>query len=282
MPNTSLEDTLEELSQRDPEAAWDLFLDQYSTTIFQVVRHIEHDSNLVPDCFQFVCEKLSADSLRRLRKFRLGGRASFSTWLRAVVRNLCLDWRRKRFGRHRTFKSISRLSSFDQQVFRLLYEQRVSLDEALQTLRSVFPDLSRDRVLESSARIEQELTVNQRRMLDLRASHQADRNPISSDETAIASAELADPAPNPEAQVVLRERSAALRRAVAHLTPADRMLILLRFEQELTLEQLARALHLGNAQRVERQLKSVLSKLREDLELYEPLRGKTTRMSVKE
>lgn len=282
MSITSFENILEELSQRDPEAAWDLFLDEYSTTIFQVVRHIEHDSNLVPDCFQFVCEKLSADSFRRLRKFRPGGRASFSTWLRAVVRNLCLDWHRKQFGRHRTFKSISRLSGFDQQVFRLLYEQRVSFDEALQTLRSTFPDVSHARLLESKERIEKELTVNQRRLLDVRASHQANRNPISADETATASAGLADPALNPEARVVLSERSAALRRALAHLPPAERLLILLRFEQELTLEQLGRTLQLGNAQRVERQLKSVLSKLREELEVYEPLRGKTTRLSVKE
>ena len=40
----------------------------------------------------------------------------------------------------------------------------------------------------------------------------------------------------------------------------------LRFEQELTLVQIAKLLDLGNAQRVERQIKGVLGKLREELE----------------
>ncbi len=122
MPEQPFDSILEHLSSRDPEAAWGEFLDEYSASIFQVVRHFERDPTLVPDCFQFVCEKLNTNSLQRLRKFRPGGPASFSTWLRAVVRNLCLDWHRKQFGRPRFFKSISRLSGFDQQVFRQLYE----------------------------------------------------------------------------------------------------------------------------------------------------------------
>jgi RNA polymerase sigma factor (sigma-70 family) len=213
-----------------------------------------------------VCERLSANSFQRLRKFRPQGPAVFSTWLRAVVRNLCLDWRRKQFGRPRFFKSISRLSVFDQEVFRRLYQRRVSLDETFQSLRSTFPDITHTRLAESSARIENELTPKQRRLLDARLAQQASQTSVSFDETTEAHANVSDPAPNPEAQAVLKERATALRRALGRLPQRDRLLIRLRFEQELTLEQVAKLLDLGNAQRVERQIRAVLGKLREELE----------------
>jgi RNA polymerase sigma factor (sigma-70 family) len=266
MPEKSFDNLLEQISSRNPEEAWGLFLDEYSTTVLQVVRHVERDSDFVPDCFQFVCERLSANSFRRLRKFRPQGPAVFSTWLRAVVRNLCLDWRRKQFGRPRFFKSISRLSVFDQEVFRRLYERRVSFDETFQSLRSTFPDITHTRLAESSARIEKELTTKQRRLLDARLSQQASQASASFDETEAAQANVRDPAPNPEVQAVLEERARALRRALGGLPQRERLLIRLRFEQELTLEQVARLLDLGNAQRAERQIKAVLAKLREELE----------------
>jgi RNA polymerase sigma factor (sigma-70 family) len=266
MPEESFDKLLEQISSRDPEEAWGVFLDEYATTILQVVRHIERDSDSVPDCFQFICERLSANSFQRLRKFRPRGPAVFSTWLRAVVRNLCLDWRRKQFGRHRFFKSISRLSVFDQEVFRHLYERRLSFDETLQSLRSIFSGITHAQLAESSARIEEALTMKQRRLLDARLAQRASHTSASSAEIATANANVSDPAPNPEAQALLKERATALKRAVARLPQSERLLIRLRFEQELTLEQVAKVLDLGNAQRVERQIRGVLEKLREELE----------------
>lgn len=266
MPEESFDNFLEQLNSRDPDEAWSLFLAEYSTTILKVVRHIEHDSDTVPDCFQFVCERLSADSFRRLRKFRAGGPAVFSTWLRAVVRNLCLDWRRKLFGRRRCFKSISGLSVLDQEVFRHLYERRSSLDEALESLRSTFPNLTHTQLVESTARIDKELTPRQRKLLDAKHSRQKSPTGAPSCETGSASIDIQDPAPSPEEQAVFAQRATALRRALGQLPQRDRLLIRLRFEQELTLEQLAKLLNLGNAQRVERQIKAVLVQLRKELE----------------
>ena len=266
MPEKSFNNFREQLNSRDSEAAWDLFLAEYSSTILKVVRHIEHDSDSVPDCFQFVCERLSANSFRRLRKFRDGGPAVFSTWLRAVVRNLCLDWRRKQFGRQRLFKSISRLSGLDQEVFRHLYQKRESFDEALESLRSSFPNLTPAQLVESTARIDRELKPKQRKLLDAQHYQQFSPGTTSLGETDVAGRDVWDPAPNPEAQVVFAQRATALRRALSQLPQRERLLIRLRFEQELTLEQVAKLMDLGNAQRVERQIKAVLEKLRKELE----------------
>jgi RNA polymerase sigma factor (sigma-70 family) len=265
MPEESFDKLLEQINSRDPEEAWGVFLDEYSTTILQVVRYIERDSDSVPDCFQFVCERLSANSFLRLRKFQPQGPAVFSTWLRAVVRNLCLDWRRKQFGRHRFFKSISRLSVLDQEVFRQLHERHASFDETVQSLRSAFPDITHAQLAESWARIEQALSPRQRRLLDARLFQRASQATGSFDEIATAKVNVVDPAPDPEAQALFKERATALRRAVGCLSPRERILIRLRFEQELTLEQVAKLLDLGNAQRVERQVKAILEKLREEL-----------------
>jgi hypothetical protein len=47
MPEKSFDNLLEQISSRNPEEAWGLFLDEYSTTILQVVRHVERDSDFV-------------------------------------------------------------------------------------------------------------------------------------------------------------------------------------------------------------------------------------------
>ena len=265
MPKEPFEDFLEQLNSDDPEEAWSLFLAAYSSTILKVVRHVEHDADLVADRFQFVCESLSANSFRRLRKFRTAGPAVFSTWLRAVVRNLCLDWRRKQFGRRRPFKSISQLSSFDQEVFRHLYERRAPVEDTIESLRAIFPNTTREQLSESSLRIENVLTPKQRQLLAARFSQQVNQASTSFDDTA-RSADLRDPAPSPEDQAVFAQRATALRRALDALPEHERLLVRLRFEQDLTLDQIARLLQLGNAQRVERQIKAVLIRLREELE----------------
>ena len=264
MPEHSFDSILEDLNSREPEEAWRLFLDEYAALVLQVVKHIERDPDFVPDCFQFVCEQLTAKSFQRLKKFQPDGPAVFSTWLRAVVRNLCLDWHRKRFGRFRLFKSISRLSGFDQEVFRHLYERQLPIDDAFQALRSIYPTLTHAQLVESSARISSSLTAKQSRLLAARMSHQAPRT--DADPVHAAAREVVlDPAPNPEVVALQNERVQSLRQALRGLTPRDRLLIRLRYEQELTLEQVAGLLDLGNAQRVERQIKTVLARLREGM-----------------
>jgi len=263
MPEDSFDDILEQINTRDSEEAWASFLAQYAAIILQIVKHFERDPDFVPDSFQYVCEQLSAHSFRRLRKFQPQGPAIFSTWLRAVVRNLCLDWRRKRFGRRRFFNSILRLSIFDQEVFRHLYERQLSLDDAFQSLRTVYPTLTHAQLQESTIRINSSLTARQSRLL---AARQANPDQAANLETTAAEATFPDPAPNPETLALLKERATTLRQALGRLPPRERLLIRLRYEQELTLEQIAELLDLGNAQRAERQIKAVLMKLREELD----------------
>jgi RNA polymerase sigma factor (sigma-70 family) len=181
------------------------------------------------------------------------------------VRNLCLDWRRKEFGRRRVFRSIARLSSFDQEVFRCVYERGASIGDTFVLLQSRFSDVTPERLAESRERIEQELTAKQRWLLGARIAQGASGAATSLEEPEGSPRQIPDPRPDPEMRAHLGERQAALARALGHLSKHERLLVQLRFEQELTLEQIAKLLDLGNAQRADRQIKDILARLREEL-----------------
>lgn len=265
MTESSIQHILRQLEAGETEAAWVRFLEEYATLIYQVVRHLEPDGDSSSDCFQYVCEQLVKDSFRRLRKFDPAGPATFATWLRAVVRNLCLDWRRKEFGRLRLFRSIARLSALDQEVFRSIYEGGRSREETLVLLSPHYHGLTLERVLGSIERIEQELTTAQRWRLGLRLRANTREQTAAPDEPPEPRAEAIDPRPDPEDEALARERSDALRRALNHLSQEEILLLRMRFEEELTLEQIAQLLDLGNAQRADRRLKEVLARLRQSM-----------------
>jgi len=262
MPQRAIEQILNELTSHDPEQAWGDFIEEYSTLIYQVICHFEPDTEKASDCFQFVCEQLIKNRFRRLRQFKVGGAAKFSTWLRAVVRNLCVDWHRKETGRPRPFKSIAKLSAFDQRVFQLLYERGVTTEEGLRLLIPSFPHTTEEAVAESKQRIETGLTQQQRWLLNTRVARSQEA--LFTTDLDEVHANVPDPRPNPEAEAILNERRRNLVRKLNRLTPQDRLLVRLRFEQELTLDQIAKLTDLGNAQRVDRQLKQILLQLRGD------------------
>ena len=262
MSAPAIKQLLRNLGSSASHEAWEVFLRDYATLIFQVIHYIETDADKAGDCFQFVCEHLVENRFRRLRKFKVDGAASFPTWLRAVVRNLCLDWRRKQLGRPRLFRSIARLSLFDQEVFRAVYERAHSPEETLVMLAAQFPQVTAEQVAESRVRIEKELSGRQRWLLALHSNQAGGGNSTEEvDESAFRN--LIDSRPDPEAQFISREAQAKLRLVLGRLSQSDRLLLRLRFEQELTLDQCARLLDLGNAQRVDRQIKELILRLRE-------------------
>lgn len=88
-----------QLQRGDAEEAWSAFVHTFASTILRAVSSCEREHEDRAEAFVFVFEHLHRDQSRRLRKFQPQGPASFTTWLHAVVRNLCRDWRRKRYGR---------------------------------------------------------------------------------------------------------------------------------------------------------------------------------------
>ena len=253
------------LRSQEPREAWAQFLQEYSGPILQVIHFYQRDPDHVSDCFVFVCEQLSRNRFRRLCQFRPDGPATFSTWLRAVVRRLYFDWRRKQFGRHRVFQSVSKLSEFDQAVFQLLYGQRTSAEASLLHLTALFPGTTKGRFIQSIERIQGVLTPRQHWLLSVRSAGTSAAKTGQDDDGVSLVEQLPDSLPDPEALAAWREERNALLRALSFLTERDRLLIRLRFEQELSLEQVARLMRLGGPQSADRYVRQVLEQLRRNM-----------------
>lgn len=88
-----------ERSARDE--AWTAFVRDNSKLILYVARSLGGDHDDVMDRYAFVLGQLRRDDFHRLRAYGNDGRGKFTTWLVVVVRRLCLDHRREKYGRVR-------------------------------------------------------------------------------------------------------------------------------------------------------------------------------------
>ena len=258
-------------------SAWAEFLDRYSGLIYHVVLGFDRDPDRSGNCYLFVCQQLSANDFRRLRKFDLGGAASFSTWLCAVARNLCLDWHRKEHGRYRVFGSVAQRSAADQILFELVFRQGSSVEEARE-------ELSRRRIGLSFAEVEERISELRRcvtsRQLWLLSSGKGVADSFDSREEGAHAIEPADPAPDPEALLVLRETHARVVAALGSLSDSDRLLVRLRYQEGLTLQQVARLVGLKGAQTADRRLRDIMEHLRQILGVKPFVPGKIKPVSV--
>jgi len=266
MDERKIRSLLNGLCSQGSQEAWEQFLQEYTQTILQVIHFSERDPDHISDCFVFVCEQLSRNAFRRLRKFRPDGAATFSTWLHAVVRYLYLDWRRKEFGRHRIFRSVAKLSAFDQTVFQLIYEHGTSPEQSFPHLSQLFPDATKERFIQSIERIQQILTPRQQWLLSVRSVNTSSVGTGQDHEEVALVDHIPDSQSDPASLVAKQEELNALSTALSGLAKRDRLLIRLRFEQELTLEQIARLMKFGDAQSADRRIQHVLEQLREKLE----------------
>ena len=246
------------------EEAWRAFLWAYSPLILQVVRLFARDEDAVSDCYLFACGHLSRRGGRRLRRFDPSGAATFSTWLHAVVYNLCRDWRRSKYPRRRAFRSISGLPAFDQEVFHLHFERRMTEAETLEALRPRFPAVTEARLAGSIEGLRARLSSRQLWLLQTRRPKLESLSAPAPD-GEMAERQIADPGSNPETVASRREQGIFLDRALEGLPAADRLCLRLRFEQDLSLAEIAKLMGLRNAQAADRRLRNILQGLRRQM-----------------
>jgi len=191
-------------SERD--AAWSAFLRAYSPLILRTARSLGGDHDAVMDRYAFVLDELRQDDFRRLRSYDRPGAGEFNLWLVVVVRRLCLDHHRVRYGRARR---PAETASF--------------LDDERATRRRLV-DLVAERVDPSSL-------------------------PAAGRES-------------PEEAVVHAEQFKALAAVLDGLGPRDRLLLRLRFAEDLSAREIARVMEFPTLFHVYRRLDAVLAGLR--------------------
>jgi RNA polymerase sigma factor (sigma-70 family) len=261
MGDESVSELLAALSSGRAGAVWSEFLARYSALIMHVVRRRGFEGEAATDCFIHVCGALSDDGFRRLLGFRPDGPARFSTWLMAVVSNLCTDWRRRELGRERPSRSVSRLSELDQQVYRCIYLRGMSRTQCLHVLLPRFPGLTEPQVAEINGRLFALLTPHQRWQLSVRKPA---LKPIpwgEESEDDEPGWQLEEPGGRPDELAELDEEQRRLQDALAQLPPEQRLLLRLRYEQDLTLSEVARLTRQADPFRANRQIHDALEAL---------------------
>ena len=250
--------------QQGDDAAWTSFIDQYAPLLLQSARSVERDRDAAADAFVFICERLRERRAARLATFDVERAGSFESWLRAVAINLARDARRQRLGRFRPLALANRLPPLEQRIFRLRYELGFTFDQILYSLRPEFPGLTEARLAEADAQVARRVSAQQRWMLltrrpQLESLSEGDRESATADEPATDQ-------PDPEWLALRRESRERLADAVARLSDADRLLLLLHVERGVTLATLAGMFGLANPQAAHRRVQRVLAQLRQMLE----------------
>jgi len=260
--NSSTE-LLAQLRSRDRSKAWKQFLEVYSPVIMHIAGQYEYRSGGRNDCYLFICEKLSENDFCRLLSYQPEGSASFRSWLNVVIANLCIDWRRHKQGRPRPFKSISNLPLFDQAVFKYMFQQQASLQTCFASMQADFPDLTEPQLASAVSRINERLTQRQRWLLSTRHEEMVSLDHADMGEPVLKPTE---PGPGPEQSTALIQKQEKLQQALARLSPRQRLLIKLRYQQELSLKEVARLTRLGDPFRARRHIQAALNELARYLE----------------
>jgi RNA polymerase sigma factor (sigma-70 family) len=106
-PAPELRFLLEASTTSEQHRAWKLFLDAYSPLLLHVARSVSRGHDEAMDAYAHMLQELRANDFVRLRGFSANGPSKFSTWLVVVTQRLCLDYRRRRYGRVREAQSES-------------------------------------------------------------------------------------------------------------------------------------------------------------------------------
>jgi RNA polymerase sigma factor (sigma-70 family) len=262
MRDDAFKDLIDRLSSAaGVDAAWREFLARYSPLIHLAIRRHHVDQEDAAEAYVYVCGALSDDGFRRLRSFKPDGPARFTTWLTAVASNLCIDWRRKQSGRPRPLRCISGLPPLDQWVYRCIYEKRMSRRQCAEFLAPRFPGLDEATVAAINARLFNLLAPHQRWELTLRGRARACDEHITAKE------------PGPEVTAEETQTRERVQQALMQLPAGQRLLLRLRYEQGLTLAEIARLTQQPDVFRTNRQLQSALRALAELVGTTPPCRA---------
>jgi RNA polymerase sigma factor (sigma-70 family) len=242
-----------------PERAWQLFLDRYSGFLLKELRRDAVGYDAAMDVFVHVCERLAADSFRRLRQIpTLGAAGELKPWLRQVARNAQIDLRVGRDGRKRLLSFVATLPALDQRIFQLTFWQGLRPSEVLEQLRREAYEVSPFELFE---KLEQHFAALSEKMLWHLLARQKRSGESSTD---LGVDRLASAERDPLEETLRREAEARLTARLAHLPARRRLIVRLRYDDALSLEEIATIV--GSSSRtVRRELAEALASLRSEL-----------------
>lgn len=282
------------------EQAKNRFFDHWDYLLVLCGRRFPGDAILAEEASNYVLNELQANDWHRVRGWEEQG--NFKTYLAVLVNRLLIDFSRQRFGYQRPPKWLKKeidkendaieqqratnnpgapLVSFWQLAYRLLYRDKYSRQEAIERLLTEEPSPERERV-------EQIVTMILARCPAPIVSPDASKQPL--DELGEVESEQPDPLADwlSEEKRLLEEWAGSLLendittaarptneqlqhlRQLIHLTEEDRLLLRLRYAEDLAVPTIAQMLGLkGDPYKRLGRLLGDLEKAFRQLELYE-------------
>jgi RNA polymerase sigma factor (sigma-70 family) len=196
-----------------------------------------------------------------LRKFQ--GRSSLRTYLTVVVQHLFLDYRNRLWGKWRPSAEARRRGPLAILLERLVTRDGWSCEQAMETLR-INHQVEADEALRALA----EKLTQRPPARQFVAESEAD---------GVASLAAGSDANvlRAEHDFLAKRLQTALDRVRQTLTPEERLILKMRFEDSVPVADIARALHL-NQKRLYRTIEQLLATLRQGLEAEGLDRGEVT------
>jgi len=167
--------------------------------------------------------RLVEDDYGVIRAFQ--NRSPFPVYIAAVIRRLLLDHRNREWGKWRPSAEAERLGPLAMALERLLYRDRRSMDDALVLMADNHPDVTRAELERLAARLPQR---SRRVKVDIEAA------------AGVIARDTADDRLHDD---MARQISAMIRSFIARQSQDDQVLLQLRFHADMTVAQIARALH---------------------------------------
>lgn len=183
-----------------------------------------HLSAELEDFAGFVRLRLVEDDYAILRKFQ--NRSKLSTYLISVIERLALDFRVQRWGRWRPSSTADRLGTVAVWLERLLHRDDYTLEEAIEKIRTTHASTVSDRQLRE---IWEQLPVRVRTM---ELGEEAAEN-VSAVQTSDSNVE------DSERRAGIERLERTLRSAFAQIAAQDRVVLALRFDQDLSIIEIA-------------------------------------------
>ncbi len=247
-----MEGWLIKLSQGHSDEAWDLFIERYRRLIFATIRDLATDYDDVLDVFACVCEDMRKDGMATLRKYaeQKTPAGRFSTLLHAVIRNQTIDWFRHRDGRKRMSSVVAKLPHLQQRIFHYVFHESYSHLEAYELLRT------RDGLDVDFRQFLRELRSIYRTLSKGRRGTLMRELVGALPPTNIAEGvELDAPAPDTREQIA---------KALANLSPEDRLAVQLFVIDDLAAAEVARLIGWPSAKTVYNRVSRALAAIRAD------------------
>lgn len=258
MNNRAVKELLNKLTLGESSHAWKVFLEQYTSLILQLAKQYQLKDHGPGDCYLYVCERLSENSFCRLTSYKPQVRVPFEGWLRVVVSRLCIDWYRAQRGRLRPFSSISSLPRLERLVYKYKFEHGMNLQACLHYLLPQFPELTEPQLAGVISQLNTHLSPRQHWLLSAR---HVELVSIDDSEKAAGIEPRTGPSSTPEALAQREEDQARLHNALAKLEPSKQLLLKLRFQQGLTLKEVACLSRLDNEFQARYQIQAALDEL---------------------